>query len=144
MDSTLTTVIGAVLFVLAVVSRILLFRKAGRSGWLAVIPVVSLFTEFNICWKGGMVIPQALLAAVMVGCVAMGDEASMIIGAVAMVLFLLNHFTESLRLARAFGKGGFCGLLLFLFPQVARICLGLGTAEYVGKDHSFRRNTQYA
>jgi hypothetical protein len=41
MDNNMMIISGSVIAVLTLISRILLFRKAGRSGWLAVIPVVS-------------------------------------------------------------------------------------------------------
>ena len=101
---------------------------------MASIPVVSCFTEFNICWKGGVVVLQALFVAIAAGCAASGEEAAMIAGAIFLGLTLIIHMQESMRLAKAFGRGVGYGLALTFFPRLARICLGLGEARYVRRD----------
>ena len=143
MDNNLLAIGGCLMAVLTVVSRILLFRKAGRSGWLAVIPVVSMFTEFNLCWKGGVMVLQALLVAVAAGCAATGEETAMIIGAVALGLAAIVHLMESLKLAKAFGRGTGYGVFLFLFGRLGRIFLGLGDAQYVRRDERELRRAGY-
>ena len=52
---------------------------------------------------------------------------------VAGLVVLLLHWIESQKLARSFGKGFGSGLLLFFFGRLARVVLGLSSAEYVGK-----------
>lgn len=40
-----------VLLVLTIAAWWRLFRKAGRAGWRAVIPVLNIHTLYQICWK---------------------------------------------------------------------------------------------
>ena len=42
------------------------------------------------------------------------------------------HFIQSVKLSKAFGKGVFYGILLFLFGPIFRVVLGLGKSEYLG------------
>ena len=136
MDKNLMTVGSIVLAVLTLVSRISLFHKAGRSGWLAIIPVVSSFTEFSICWNGGMALLQFVLAGIISFAVSVGTQTAMVVAGVTSSLLLLIHLVENVKLARSFGHGGFYGLLLFFFPQLGRIVLGLGGSRYFGRNGS--------
>ncbi len=102
MDNNLLTIGGTLMAILTIVSRILLFRKAGRSFWLAVIPVVSRFTEYNICWKGGVVVLQAMFVAIAAGCAASGEEAALVAGAIFLGLAMIVQLIECLKLAKAF------------------------------------------
>ena len=42
------------------------------------------------------------------------------------------HFIQSVKLAKAFDKGFFYGILLFVFGPIFRMILGLGDSEYIG------------
>ncbi len=144
MDNNLLTIGGTLMAILTIVSRILLFRKAGRSFWLAVIPVVSRFTEYNICWKGGVVVLQAMFVAIAAGCAASGEEAALVAGAIFLGLAMIVQLIECLKLAKAFGKGTGCGILLFVFGRLGRILLGLGDAQYVRRDERETRRAGYS
>jgi|GEM_PF-1976970 len=54
---------------------------------------------------------------------------SIVFGIVMCVL----HWIESQRLAKSFGKGTGFGVCLFFFGPIARLILGFGSAQYVGK-----------
>ena len=139
-DLNLASLIAAVIGALSIIARILLFRKAGRSGWLAVIPVVSLFTEYNICWNGAIVVLELLLAGLATAFATIGSEVSMVLCAASVALLIGIHLAESMKLARAFGKGWGYGLFLFFFDKLGRIVLGLSDARYVRtSDRELRR-----
>ncbi|MBQ9611826.1 MAG: hypothetical protein IJV14_04475 [Lachnospiraceae bacterium] len=129
------TVAGIVWSVLAIVGRWLLFRKAGKPGWHSIIPILNVYDEFDICWKGSKAFLAALLAAVATGCAAAGQDSPELMGiaAVALLWMIIIHWKQSMKLARAFGKGTLTGFLLVLSDRLGRIILGLGSAEYVGK-----------
>ncbi len=121
--------------VLSVVGRWLLLRKAGRPGWHSIIPILSDFEEFGICWKGGKLFLAFLLMVAGVACLHYGQQnyILVIVGGILLLWVLTIHWRESMKLARSFGKGAFTGFLLFLTDRLGRVILGLSAAEYVGK-----------
>lgn len=135
MEGNTTVVLSTAWAVLAVVGQWLLFRKAGKHGWHSVIPILNMYDEFDLCWKGSKIFLLALLTAVAAGCVvvAQGSPVYMGVAAVAVLWVILIHWTQSMKLAESFGKGAITGFLLFLSGRVGRVILGLSSAEYVGK-----------
>lgn len=135
MNENVSLMLGTAWAVLAIVGRWLLFRKAGKPGWHSIIPILNAYDEFDICWKGGKIFLAALLAAVAGGFGAAGQDNPvwLAVSAVALLWLIIIYWKESMKLARAFGKGAFTGFLLFLFDRVGRVFLGLSSAEYVGK-----------
>jgi hypothetical protein len=133
MDDSLAmmTLIGlAVWLVLGIIGDWMLFRKAGRPGILSLIPGVNLLVEFSICWSWFF----GLIFFLLIGGTNYfyGAEQTAPAGAAGVVAAII-HWVESQKLARSFGKGFGYGLLLFFFGRLARVILGLSSAEYVGK-----------
>ena len=56
----------------------------------------------------------------------------MLLGGVLVVVMRVPHIIQSLKLAKAFGKGTGFGVCLILFGPIARLVLGFGSARYVG------------
>ena len=135
MSEKYTAIFGIVWLVLTVISRWILFRKAGKPGFFRIIPILITFTEYNICWTGWMVILAALAGggAATLGQMAETDQTYLIPFAACALVCVIIHFVESVKLGRSFGKGFFYGLLLTIFPHLFRVFLGLGSAEYQGK-----------
>ena len=135
MDEKTTLIISTAWAVLAVVGRWLLFRKAGKPGWHSIIPILNLYDEYAMCWKGGKIFLLALLGAVAGYCATAGQEnpVLMAVAGVAALWILIIHWRQSMKLAASFGKGGGTGFLLFVFDKLGSILLGLSRAEYVGK-----------
>ena len=130
-DLSMMTLAGLALWlILGIVGDWMLFRKAGRPGILSLIPGVNLLLEYSICWSGLI----GLIYFFLVGGVNYfyGAEQTAPAGVAGLIAVIL-HWIESQKLARCFGKGFGSGLLLFLFGRVARVVLGLSSAEYVGK-----------
>ena len=128
---TLITFIGlGVWLILGIIGDWMLFRKAGRPGILSLIPGVNLLVEYSICWSGFI----GLIYFFLVGGISYfyGAEQTAPAGVAGLIAAIL-HWVESQKLARSFGKGFGSGLLLFLFGRLARVILGLSSAEYVGK-----------
>ena len=123
-------IILVVWLVVMVIGDWLLFRKAGRSGLLSLIPVVNLLVEYSICWSGFVgVLYFALLTAASYFSQSDMVPLAGILGLLAMVM----HWIESQKLSRSFGKGFLYGLFLFFFDRFARVILGLSSATYKGK-----------
>ena len=135
MKQTITITGGTLWAILLILARWLLFRKAGKPAWHSLIPILNLYDEFDICWKGGKIFLLALLSAIAGICYSgMEDNpVFMTAAAVAVLWILIIHWRQSMKLAKAFGKGTLYGIFLFITDKLGRLILGLGGAEYVGK-----------
>ena len=120
----------AIWLILGIIGDWMLFRKAGRPGILSLIPGLNLVVEYSICWSWLI----GLIFFFLVGGINYfsGAEQTAPAGVSGLIVAIL-HWIESQKLARCFGKGFGTGLLLFLFGRLARVVLGLSSAEYVGK-----------
>lgn len=111
-----------------------IFAKAGEPGWKSLIPIYNIIVEFKICWNGAM----GAVFAVSVLCaniLTSGDNVAnwrMILAGVLVVVMLVLYVMQSLKLAKAFGKGTGFGVCLILFGPIARLILGFGGDRYVG------------
>jgi len=89
------------------------FKKAGRPGWAAVIPVYNLYVQAKIGGKSGWWVLLAMLPY---------------IGWVFLILV-------NAGVARRFGKSDGFGVGLLFLPFIFWPILGLGKARYEGRDH---------
>ena len=94
-----------------------LFKKAGKDGYIALIPVYNVIAEMEL---SGMPIYFWFL-----------NYCSIIpwIGWIGTLAFLI---WKDINLAKSFGKSAGVGVLLAFFPFVMYPLLGFGSAEYVG------------
>ena len=132
--------VGAVLAVIAVILLVIgrwrLFRKAGKPGWHSIIPILSMYQEYAISWKGWVGLLSLLCGAGMSASymlLGQTNASALLMLALGLVSFVL-HVIESFRLAKAFGKGGGTGILLVLLRNISRFFLGVGKATYVRED----------
>ena len=89
----LPTIISLALCVFVLVCMWIVFRKAGKPGWAAIVPFYNLYVLFDITWGSGM---RFLLLLIPIYNIILGIQ-------------------TQVRLARAFGKsGGFAAGLVFL------------------------------
>jgi len=124
--------------VLRVIGDWMIFRKAGKPGWHSIIPVLHMYDEYDICWKGSRGILASLLLFVIYLLRDPSSESAemILIPGIAALIYLVLEFKESRRLSWSFGKSSLFGFFLFIFGGLGRIILGLGSAQYIGK---FRR-----
>ena len=88
----------------------IVFRKAGKPGWAAIVPFYNLYVLFDITWGSGM---RFLLLLIPIYNIILGIQ-------------------TQVRLARAFGKsGGFAAGLIFL-PYIFVPILAFSGASYQG------------
>ena len=103
--------------------------------WHSIIPVLHMYDEYDICWKGSRGVWAALF--LFITCMAQEPasetEAMVIVPGIAAFLYIILEFKESRRLAWAFGKGSLFGLFLFFFGGLGRLILGLGGSKYLGR-----------
>lgn len=101
-----------VLFVLAFAGYWATFKKAGRPGWLALIPIVNLYVQAKIGRKSGWWVLLALLPYIGWFCI-----------------IIVNG-----SVARRFGKSEFFGIGMLFLPFIFWPILGFGKARYEGRD----------
>lgn len=104
------TIISLVLCVFVLVCMWIVFRKAGKPGWAAIVPFYNLYVLFDITWGSGM---RFLLLLIPIYNIILGIQ-------------------TQVRLAKAFGKsGGFAAGLVFL-PYIFIPLLAFGKETYQG------------
>ena len=108
--STGTLVVELGLFALFVVGAWRVFKKAGKPGWAALIPIYNVIVLLQITGKPIWWIVLYLIPFVN----------------------LVVDILVSLELARRFGKGLGLGLGLALLPFIFYPVLGFGDAQYLG------------
>ena len=82
----------------------------------------------------GLVYMVALICANMMNVTQGSPTWKSILFFALVIVALVIHIMQSMRLARSFGKGTGFGICLILFGPIARLVLGFGSARYVGKD----------
>ena len=132
--------VGAALAVIAVILLVIgrwcLFRKAGKPGWHSIIPILSMYQEYAISWKGWVGLLSLLCGAGISASykfLGQTNASALLMLALGLVSFVL-HVMESFRLAKAFGKGGGTGILLVLLRNISRFFLGVGKAKYLREE----------
>lgn len=94
-----------------------IFKKAGKEGWIALVPFYNLYTLFEITWGNGWLFLLIFLSIIP------------IVGAIAVFVILI---ITDVKLAKVFGKsGGFAVGLVFLSVIFMGI-LAFDKSEYVG------------
>lgn len=101
-----------------VVSQWKIFTKAGREGWISIIPFYNTWTLAEIVGKPGWwgLLPLLMLVPIV----------NFIAWIPVMVVFVLI----AIELAKAFGKDSTFAILLILLPIVGYPILGFGDAKY--------------
>ena len=115
-----------------IIGRWCLLRKAGKPGWHSLIPFLSTYKEYSICWNGWLGLLAELCTVAFFATGALGLE-GVVRYALPLVGFLIS-IPESLKLTRAFGKGTFVGVLLCIpgLRGLGRFILGVSKAKYQG------------
>lgn len=105
-------VIGALVGVLMIVAMWMMFQKAGKPGWAAIIPIYNIIVFCQVAGKPGWWVVLFLIP-------------------IANIVF---YIITSLSLAKNFGKSGAFGFfLVFLLSFIGIPILGFGKAQYQGK-----------
>jgi hypothetical protein len=107
-NSSPSLVIGLVALVLDVIAFWMIFAKAGRPGWAAIIPFYNLYTMCKVAGRPGWWWILFLIPFVNI--------------VVAFIVYI--------DIAKAFGKGTGFGILLVFFTIICALILGLGSSTY--------------
>lgn len=117
--------IALALLIAAIAGNWMIFRKAGRPGWGAIIPFYNDYLTADIFWGNGWLF-LVLYASIWL------SNIDNIIGTVFGIITLVIYAMTAYKKACAFGKGiGFAVGLFFLGPIFTCI-LGFGSAQYRG------------
>ena len=122
-DSSLSTyyniimAVGLILGMLQIIGLWRIFEKAGKPGWYSIIPILNVYTLYEITWGNGWMFLLNLL---------------IIIPIIGSIIVLVVSIMTCSKLSHAFGEGtGFTLGLIFLEP-IFIILLGFSNREYSG------------
>ncbi len=154
--SVISIVISCIVYALSVIGMWITFRKAGRWGWLSIIPVVNTIMICLIGWrKAWPVVVEIIVGAVGVVLLFIGglmviftadgidfSEASMlavmIIGFILIIVAFVFYIIITNRLSKSFGHGAGFTVGLILIPLIMYLVLAFGKSEYIyEKKHNF-------
>ena len=111
-QSPVTSVIGLIVAVIAIIALWRVFSKAGRPGWAAIIPIYNIYTLVKVSGNSGWFTLLYFIPIVNI--------------VIAVIV--------ALGVAKNFGKSGVFGIVgLFLFSVIGYLILGFGSAQYVGE-----------
>lgn len=94
------------------------YKKAGKNGWEAIIPIYNAWVLFEISGYPGWIALIALACVIPV------------VGAFVGIAILVFEILAAMSLAEKFGKEKVFGLLLAFVPVVGYAILAFGDAEY--------------
>ena len=115
---------------LLVIGRWCLLRKAGKPGWHSLIPLLSSYQEYAICWNGwlGLIADACYILALFTNSLGLGPVVHYGLMAVGAIIGI----PQSFKLAKAFGQGKLVGVLLMIpgLKEISRCVLGVSKAKY--------------
>ena len=130
---TVTAIVGAIIwYFLSAIGFRKMYIKAGERGWKAFIPLYRRFICFRFAWNTKMFVPYIIIAILFY--ILPGGESFVmsIINLIVAISFIVFELNLNIKMAKSFGNGAGCGILLFLFPFIVSLVLGFGKAEYIG------------
>ncbi|MBQ3371954.1 MAG: TlpA family protein disulfide reductase [Oscillospiraceae bacterium] len=119
--------------ILMIIGRWGILRKAGKKGWHSLVPLLNVYKEYSTVWNGWLGVLAGLCFPVGVICNIAKLPAA--IYYVLLAVGFLISVPESIKLAKAFGKGTVFGLLMTIpgFKEIGRLILGFGKAKYISQ-----------
>ena len=88
-EGMISAIVALVWYVLVVIGDWKLFEKAGKKGWHSIIPILNIYDEYDICWKGSKGLFYLFLNAVVGAGLAIQETPFLIAALVAGVWALL-------------------------------------------------------
>ena len=108
--SPIVTIGSLALSVLLIVAVWVIYRKADKPGWAAIVPFYNIYVEYEITWGNGWRFLMLLIP----------------------IYNIILAIQTEVRLAKAFGKGGGFAVGLIFLPYVFRPILAFSDAAYLG------------
>ena len=123
---TAVIVVYAIILVLMIVSMWIIFSKAGKPGWAAIIPIYNIIVFVQVAQKGWGWILVFLLSWVLMFIPILGWIIYPILMLVAMII--VYH-----GISTSFGQGGGFTVGLVLLPFIFFPILAFGNAKWTAK-----------
>ena len=105
-------IVSVVISLFMIVSMWKIFKKAGKNGWEAIIPIYNIYVLFEIGGQKG-----AYIFFLLIPCVGQ-------------IIFLVFEIKALIELSRRFGKGTGFGILCLFFPIIGFPILAFSGATY--------------
>ena len=130
-------------FILMIVAMWKIYVKAGAPGWGVLVPIYNVYLLFKIAWKTKMywimlacMLLPGLLSGFMVG--MDGNEVLAVILPLLMmacaIASIVIGIINTVKLAKAFGKGGGFAVGLIFLSIIFYCILAFGKAQYIGPE----------
>lgn len=129
--------------ILMIVAMWKIYVKAGAPGWGVLVPIYNVYLLFKIAWKTKMywimlacMLLPGLLSGFMVG--MDGNEVLAVILPLLMmacaIASIVIGIINTVKLAKAFGKGGGFAVGLIFLSIIFYCILAFGKAQYIGPE----------
>lgn len=156
--SIVILIISIVVLLLTIIARWRMFSKAGVGGWRAIIPILSSYTTYKICWAGiaywiylvlgifvylfewlAYPVDQLLqltdTEAIIAFLQTPANQVFFIISLVFVCIRFIWVIVKTWKTSKVFGHGFGYFLGLLFFPLIFECIIGFGRSEYVGVDY---------
>ncbi|MCU1558157.1 MAG: hypothetical protein JWN09_2152 [Microbacteriaceae bacterium] len=108
-QTTTSTVGSIILYIIMVIGLWRIFSKAGRPGWLAIIPIVNLIVLIQVSGHSGWLVLLYIIP----------------------IVNIVVSIVVAVHLAKSFGKGGAFGFfLLWLLSIIGYLILAFGSSTH--------------
>ncbi|MBQ3414248.1 MAG: hypothetical protein IJH39_02650 [Clostridia bacterium] len=130
---------------LEIVGKWKLLKKAGKDGYIALIPIYNDITEMNITgmplffWFLNYTYVLSMIAGALSVIPFVGWILSFGLTFLASAGVIVFDIWKSILVAQSFGKSTAMGVLLAFFPFVMYPILGFGKAEYQGPTYKGKK-----
>lgn len=132
-----------IIAILMIVAMWKIYVKAGAPGWGVLVPIYNVYLLFKIAWKTKMcwiMLACMLLPGVLSGFVV-GVSGSETLATIFALLVMVGFVVASVigiintvKLAKAFGKGGGFAVGLIFLSIIFYCILAFGKAQYIGPE----------
>lgn len=117
-------IIGLAMLILEIIGSWKTFKKAGKPGWAAIVPVYNIFVALEVAklewWHLLIIIGFGIAYNV-------NSDAVVALGSIGLIAY---EFVIAIRISKAFGKTTGFGVFTAFFPYIGYMILGCGSAKY--------------
>lgn len=131
--------VALVWWILQIVANWKIFTKAGQAGWKSIIPIYGDYVSYKIAWQSSYFLLLFVLQIV-ISCIdglANPNQDNVVLLAIVALLKVITTIISILyavKLAKAFGKGGWFAAGLIVLSPIFLLILGFGDSQYLGAD----------
>ena len=138
-NATYSSMIGLLLSIATIIATVMLFRKAGKEGWEALIPFYNRYVEYKLFWATKMFWVSFALhtfTILFLLTIFLIEIPVFIItaflGFVGLIACFVLDIKKTQKMAHAFGRYGMFTVGLFFFTAIFKMIMAFSDDEYVG------------